>query len=248
MVFVIGIQAKTTYIPYYRSTISITENGVTKSADGGGNQLSLSMAGNSIKFTIFHEQVTKDKVKSIKSAKSSLGWSTFSVGLNQGRGTTEAMAGAAIINSAKEAADEAQHLSVDLVMENNSDEDVFVGDINKGMGYWHIPAKGNLTVHLNNPDWLQLRVTNAYIHDNIERSPEWKQKVAYVTLAVSGNVEKKNVEYEDDVQIIYSDIAGGSPSKYDEIPDMEYALYDKQTSISTFITKDEYLKIKKQNK
>lgn len=130
IVFVFGAKAKTTYIPFYRSSISITENGTTKTVDGQSNQLSLSTGDNGVKFTILHELVTKDKVKSIKSAKSNAGWTAFAVGLSQGNGTTEAVSGTKIINSANDAADEAKHLTIELLIENNSDEDIFVGDIN----------------------------------------------------------------------------------------------------------------------
>lgn len=99
--FVLGIQAKTTYIPFYSSSISITENGTTKSVDGQSNQLSLCTVDSGIKFTILHELVTKDKVKSIKSAKSNIGWTSVVVGLSQGNGTTEAVSGSSIINSAE---------------------------------------------------------------------------------------------------------------------------------------------------
>ncbi len=243
----VGVYGKTTYIPFYRSYISITENGVTKAVDGDANRLSLGTADNGIRFTILHEQVTKDKVRSIKSAKSSVGWSTIAVGLSQGRGTTEAVAGSAIINSAKKEAEEAQELSIELLIVNDTDEDIFIGDMNKGMGYWHIPSKGNLTVHLNNPDWFQLRVTNAYMHDNIERPADWKQRVAYVTLSASGHVEKKFVEFESDTQLIY---AVEQDDSYDEniSPVAGYALYDKQTSSSTPITKEEYKRIKNEKK
>lgn len=135
------------------------------------------------------------------------------------------------------------HLSIELLIENNSDEDIFVGDMNKGLAYWHIPSKGRLTIQLNNPNWFQLRVSNAYIYDNIERSPDWKQKVAYVSVSGSGYVEKKNVEYEDDYQIIYTNLDASLSN--DSATEKEYILYNKETSVGQVITKEEFVRIKR---
>lgn len=249
IVLTINIQAKTTYIPFYSGSISITENGITRSVEGQTNSLSIYSGDNGIKFTIIHEMVTKDKVKSIKSAKSNVGWTAFAAGFAQGNGTTEAVSSNTMINTAKDAADDAQQLSIELLIENNSDEDIFVGDMNKGLSYWHIPSKGNLTINLNNPDWLQFRVSNAYIYDNnIERASDWKQKVCYVSVAGSGYVEKKNVEFEDENQIIYYNIIGKLTPDSDPDSNKEFIQFDKNTGLGTEITREEIDKIKKQKK
>lgn len=244
LITLFGVQAKTTYVPFYHTSISVSENGKTNAVESQGCELSVNAFNNCVKFTVLHEIVTKDKVKSIKSAKSNAGWNSFAIAFGQGAGTSEALAGSALLNESERAVSESTKLSIQLFIENNSDEDVFVGNINKGVGYWLIPAKGNLTINLENPEWIQLRVSNAYIYDNnVERASGWKQKVSYITVSSDSHVEKKNVEFEDDEVLIYSNIDYGF-----DMTGKQYNLLDKITFESIKITQNEYRQIKDKNK
>ena len=74
----LAIQAKTTYIPTYRSFIQIKQ-GLNDSiiAESKLGRLDMTAQDGSFSITLVHEDVDKQKVKEIKRAKAAAGWMTF---------------------------------------------------------------------------------------------------------------------------------------------------------------------------
>jgi hypothetical protein len=74
----LSAQAKTTYIPSYRSFIQIKQNDSDSIiAQSNLETLELIAQDHSFSVTIVHENVDKEKVKAIKRAKAAAGWMTF---------------------------------------------------------------------------------------------------------------------------------------------------------------------------
>ncbi len=70
-------QAKTTYIPTYRSYIHIVTDGDTASIAGNQTWTELRDGSKMFAVGIEHEEVTREKVKAIKRAKAATGWAAF---------------------------------------------------------------------------------------------------------------------------------------------------------------------------
>ena len=70
------IQAKTTYIPKYRSYIHIVDKSDTISVANVLPELVLDDKNGMFSIRLEHEIVTDDKIKAIKRAKRAAGWAT----------------------------------------------------------------------------------------------------------------------------------------------------------------------------
>ena len=75
-------QAKTTYIPTYRSYIHIVTDGDTVSTSGNLTWTEMKDGGGMFEIGIEHEEVTREKVKAIKRAKAAAGWAAFATVLS----------------------------------------------------------------------------------------------------------------------------------------------------------------------
>lgn len=219
-------QAKNTYVPFYKTQMSLTQEGKTTALESVSKEACLGTLGEEIVFTVLHEEVTPSKVKSIKRAKANVGWSAFAAGLLEGDGTTEALSSSYIVESARMHAEQVKSLWIDLLVENNTDEDLFLCNLKKGMEYYHIPAHSFMTLSLAQQEKYQFRVSNAYPFDQVERPSGWKQQVAYLSVSAQSHVEKRDVEYEDDSCIILPD--GDSISKNGQVV-TSFVYIDKET-------------------
>jgi len=194
--------AKTTYIPKYRGLLSITKDGETSMKFDSLREVSLGYDNGHVTFTILHEEVTRSKVKSIKRTKMGAGWASVGWGLAMGFSQTD---GQYMVNylEAKEDMKErgeqienVQTLHIALLIENNTDQTIFVSDMAKGTSSWYIAPRGYITLELVNPSSTQYRVSNVYVMD--PKTPEIEQETAYVTVEANSSVKKESIDFEDD--------------------------------------------------
>lgn len=232
---------KTSYIPIYYSSIQFVHHGDTITTESHNMQYDALSQDGTICVYIQHEDVTAEKVKSIKRAKAAAGWasvsaivSTFAMVASAGssRFTSNLinahvaanMAGFAAINAVSE-----QVLSIGLWIDNNSDGEIMINDMERGLT-WYVLPRQSLQLPVQNPDAARLRICNA---DGDIRS------VKYVTVAVASLAEKKEIDYEDNNRWITKGVVTREKDGQ-TYQKMEYAIIDKHTFERKTMKKAEY--------
>ena len=195
--FVDSAIGKTTYIPKYRTYIHIVNGSDTIVKSNNLRNLELSSSDNMFRMYVEHEDVTNEKVKAIKRAKRAAGWATFSTvmsGISTAfsdnslqylvRSTNTIIAGQ-LAEIYKENANAEQKLMIDLWMENTTEEELMINDMERGLT-WYVSPSQFFHFQLNNPDVLILRISD--VHNN---------QVRYAMIATGSQVYKKEIEWED---------------------------------------------------
>lgn len=198
------LQAKTTYIPTYRSFIQIKQ-GLNDSVMAQSNlgKLDLTAQDGSFSITLVHEDVDKEKVKAIKRAKAAAGWMTFaavmsgvSTGFDAsyhnnalttyiGMRNTENIA--VLSGFMHDVAQAEQRLTIDFFIDNNSEEELMVADLARGLT-WYILPHTSMQFSLANPGIERLRISDLR-HSSIK----------YADIIGGNSVRKETIEWEDDV-------------------------------------------------
>ena len=221
------VVAKTTYIPKYRSYIHIVNGSDTTAATNNIMDLRLNEDDGMFCIYIEHEDVTKEKVKSIKRAKRAAGWATFSAVMS-GVSTvfsqnslqylvrsTNTRIASQLADIYNENANAEQNLLIDIWIANTSEEEIMINDIERGL-IWYVRPSQNLHLQLNNPDVANLRVSDIN-----------NKNVRYAMIAAGSTVMKRAIEWEDNecwISAIMKNIG------------YEYQVLDKYVRIS----KDDY--------
>ena len=189
---------KTTYIPKYRSYIHIVNSTDTIVATSNIKELSLKDKTGMFSILVEHEDVTKEKVKAIKRAKRAAGWATVSAVMSgvstafsnnslqymvRSTNTKFASQLAEIYN---ENAKAEEKLKIDMWVDNTSDEDLLVNDMERGLT-WYVLPRQSLHILLNNPDATLLRISD--LRNNAIR---------YVSAMAGNMIYKGLVGWEDD--------------------------------------------------
>lgn len=195
--FVNSVIGKTTYIPKYRTYIHIVNGSdtIVKS----NNLRDLELSGNDKMFRLYveHEDVTNEKVKAIKRAKRAAGWATFSTVMS-GMSTafsdnslqylvrsSNTIIANQLADIYKENANAEQKLMIDLWMENTAEEELMINDMERGLT-WYVKPSQFFHFQLNNPDVINLRISD--VHNT---------QVRYAMIATGSQVNKKEIEWED---------------------------------------------------
>lgn len=135
-------------------------------------------------------------------------------------------------------------LGVRILFKNNSDEDLFVGDMLQGLSYYHIPARSNITIPFKNPDNIQFRIANAYPFDKEQKPLE----VAYVSVSALSFVVKKSLVFENDEYwafVTYNPkYSVLDPNYYKKF----YVVINKDTYERKMMDSEEFAMFKKKNK
>ena len=189
---------KTTYIPKYRSYIHIVNSTDTIVATSNIKELSLKDKTGMFSILVEHEDVTKEKVKAIKRAKRAAGWATVSAVMSgvstafsnnslqymvRSTNTKFASQLAEIYN---ENAKAEEKLKIDMWVDNTSDEELLVNDMERGLT-WYVLPRQSLHILLNNPDATHLRISD--LRNNAIR---------YVSAMAGNMIYKGLVGWEDD--------------------------------------------------
>lgn len=199
----LAVQAKTTYIPTYRSFIQIKQNGNDSvMAQSNLDKLELIAQDGSFSITLIHEDVDKEKVKAIKRAKAAAGWmifaammSGFSAGFNAtyynnalttyiDMRRTENIA--FLSGFMHDIAKAEQRLNIDFFIDNLSNEELMVADLARGLT-WYIQPQTSMQFSLANPGIERLRISDLH-HSSVK----------YADIIGGNSVRKETIEWEDD--------------------------------------------------
>ena len=253
----LSVQAKTTYIPTYRSFIQIMQNRSDSiMAQSNLEKLELTAQDGSFSITLVHEDVDKQKVKAIKRAKAAAGWMTFAAVMsgvfagfdaayyNNALNTyinmrrTENLA--FLSDIMHDEATVEQRLTIDFFIDNLGEEELMVADLVRGLT-WYIRPHTSLQFSLANPGIERLRISDLN-----------HLSVKYADIIGGNSVRKEDVEWEDDNCWIVRRIDGDSDPYADNndatIPDYSYHYIDKATFESREITVVELKEFKKKQK
>lgn len=191
-------QAKTTYIPTYRNYLHIVADGDTMSISNRLDTLSLADPSGLFELRIDQEDVTKEKVKSIKRAKRAANLMAFSAVMSGLSTTLSSDIGEYLVRSSNTRAasvladiyaDDAKGertLGVDLYIDNTSGGELMVCDVERGLTWWVLPNR-TMYVKLSNPDVSVLRISDVQ-----------SRTVRYVMAAAGSRVNKYTISYETD--------------------------------------------------
>ena len=198
MVMAVTAQSKTTYIPMYRTYMHIVTGGDTIAVTNNLDTLELADPEGMFTLRIDHEDVTKQKVKAIKRAKRASGWATFAAVMS-GISTTfsdnslqylvrlrnaEIASAMAVIYNAN--TKEEQTLEITAWIDNNTNGELMVCDMERGLTWWILPMQ-SLELKLNNPEASQLRISD----------PK-SDHVRYATIIAGSKVSKRELDIETD--------------------------------------------------
>ena len=198
IMYVASASGKTTYIPKYRTYIHIVSGSDTIVKSNNLKELELSDNSNMFKIYLEHEDVTKEKVKAIKRAKRAAGWASFSAvmsgistafsdnSLEYMVRSTNTKIASQIAEIYTENAEAEQRLTIDLWIENTTEEELMINDLERGLT-WYVRPSQSFQIQLNNPDVMNLRISN--VHND---------QVRYVMIAAGSQARKMAIEWEDD--------------------------------------------------
>jgi len=187
----IALNAKSTYIPTYVSYIHIVNGTDTITKESNLDELTLSESDGMFTITIEHEQVTKEKIKSIKRAKRAAAWAGVSAVMSgvstafsknslqyMVRSSNTSIA-ANLADIYKTEAEDRQQMSIAILIDNNTDGELMVNDMERGLTWYIMPRSHFPVLYEDNimnilfafPIWLfgkeafarVVTVTNLYI-------------------------------------------------------------------------------------
>ena len=239
------MQAKKTYIPRYATFISITEPGqepVTLSNIMMEN--TVQPASGMFALSVYHEDMTLEKLKTIRRNKAAAGWYGFSASLysvsavmsdnaiDRFANTLNAEFAATLsaIHSAN--AEVASVLGIEVEIDNMSGGEIMVNDMERGLTWYVLPSQ-SLTLRMNNPDVARLRIS-----DGEGRHPH------YATIGAGSEMKSMNVVYEDEDFVAVPIRGEGDRRETVEF----YNIIDRRTWEQRSISPAEYLDFKKQRK
>lgn len=205
------LNAKTTYIPKYRSYIHIVDKGDTISVANILPELALDDKNGMFSIRLEHEIVTDDKVKTIKRAKRAAGWATLSAvisgvsaafsdnSLQYMLRSTTARLSSELAGFYTASANAEKTLDVYMWVDNTTDDELVVNDMDRGL-IWYILPHQSLKLKLFNPDASRLRISD----------PK-NDIVRYAVIAAGSCVAKWGVAWEDDDYWIVESALDGTP-------------------------------------
>mgnify|MGYP006988928647 FL=1 len=210
--FAILIQAKTTYIPTYDNRILLIENGEVDSLANKAHSLRMSSKDGLITCTLAQQVVSEELVRDIKRAKSAAGWSMVAAALssasegmaqsqmNQGYNKGWAMqnyvnarentnASLAASADARAQAEDLKTLLLDLVVRNNSQKEMIITDMDRGLVWFVLP---NCEVRLP-------LLKDEECHFRISSCNPMDENVKYINTLGTSTLEKYTIGLETDV-------------------------------------------------
>lgn len=240
----LSIEGKTTYIPTYNSYIQIKQGEDTMSING--NTMSIEMLSFDKRFTVsvHHEDVTHEKVKAIKRAKAAAGWSMFSTVMSTivpgKRGSIfsriqDFRQASMLTKMDAENANAEQVLEVEVWIDNNSDTELIVNDMIRGLA-WYVQPHQSIQFEVNNPEVACLRVSDLN-----------NSMIEFVTVGAGSSVRKEYISYEDD-DCWVADIYQKDLSVNEHRTPIAYNYINKTTYETKRMTLSEFYKFKKEIK
>ena len=257
-VFSLIVSAKTTYIPTYANKLILINNGRIDSIMNQQYLLSNPSEDGLITCSIVQQVVSPELVKSIKRAKNAAGWavvaaafSSASAGYSQGQMNSGRTDGYTVSNyidarentyaslaeseEAKAIANDLRTLLADLLIKNNSEKEMLVTDMDRGL-VWFVLPHCEIALPLEKGEESHFRISSCSPLD---------ENVKYVNATANSTLEKYTIGLETDMYwfVPLSEKAkkslGFSTDKKDG-----YIRIDKETMVMVAISSDEFQTIK----
>ena len=211
-VFATFAQAKTTYIPTYDNRLLLIENGEVDSLTNKTHSLVMSSKDGLITCTLAQQVVSPDLIRDIKRAKNAAGWAMVAATLssateglamnqmNNGRNKGWAMenyvnarentnASLALSADARAQADDMKTLLLDLVVRNNSQKEMLITDMDRGLVWFVLP---NCEVRLP-------LLKDEECHFRISSCNPMDENVKYINALGTSTLEKYTIGLETDI-------------------------------------------------
>ena len=210
--FATHIQAKTTYIPTYDNRLLLIENGEMDSLTNKAHSLVMSSKDGLITCTLAQQVVSEELVRDIKRAKNAAGWAMVAAALssasedmaqsqmNSGYNKGWAMqnyvdarentyASLAASADARAQAEDLKTLLLDLVVRNNSQKEMLITDMDRGLVWFVLP---NCEVRLP-------LLKDEECHFRISSCNPMDENVKYINALGTSTLEKYNISLETDI-------------------------------------------------
>ncbi len=190
-----------------------------------------------------HEDVTHEKVKAIKRAKRIAGWMTFSAvlsgvstafsnnSLQYMVGSTNTQVLATLAGFYKANSNSEQTLSIDMWIENTTNKELMVCDLERGLTWWILPNQ-QMKLRLNNPEAANLRISDAK-----------SENVRYASVLAGNKIRKIEVTYEDKDYFIFPVYKDYEIHKESNL--IKYVCISKEDFTETVMTPEEFKTYKK---
>lgn len=257
--FAFHIQAKTTYIPTYDNRLILIENGEVDSMTNKTHSLMMASKDGLITCTLAQQVVSQDLVRDIKRAKNAAGWamaaaalSAFSEGMAQGQMNNNSYnTGWAIQNyvnarenknaslaasaNASAQADDLKTLLLDLVVRNNSQKEMMITDMDKGLVWFVLP---NCEVRLP-------LLKDEECHFRISSCNPLDENVKYINAHGTSTLEKYTIGLETEMYwyIPFSEKAAKG-LRFLSNKKEDYIRIDKETMRMVAVSVNDFRKIK----
>lgn len=256
--FAVYAQAATTYIPTYDNSLQMIENGELESLTNKSHTLVMLSKDGLITCTLVQQVADKDLIHEIKKAKSARGWSMVAAAvssaaegiaqnqMNKGHDKGWAMqnfvsarettnASLSRSSDAKAQAEDLKTLLLDLVVRNNSQKEMLVTDMDRGL-IWFILPGCEVRLPLLKDEECHFRISSCNPLD---------ENVKYINALGTSSLEKFNVGLETSISwyVPISDKTLKS-LRYETDQRNGYVKIDKETMGMSVVSEEEFKKIK----
>lgn len=258
--FAIQGGAKTTYIPTYDNRLILIENGEVDSLKNQKHSLSMASKDGLVTCTLAQQVVSEDLVRDIKRAKNSAGWDIVAAtlssaaegaaitkmnsGRNNGWATSSYVDARDATNSslaasenAKAQAEQLKTLLLDLVVRNNSQKEMLITDMDRGL-VWFILPNSEVRLPLLKDEECHFRISSCNPLD---------ENVKYINALGTSTLEKYTIGLETDISwyVPVSDKAKkGLRFKTDK--QNGYIKIDKESMVMSLVSEEEFRKVKQE--
>ena len=253
-IFATFIQAKTTYIPTYNNRLLLIENGEVDSVTNKSHTLVMSSKDGLITCTLAQQVVSQELVRDIKRAKGAAGWakvaatlSSVSEGMAQSQMESGNNKGWAMQNyvdarentkaslaasaNARAKAEDLKTLLLDLIVQNNSQKEMIITDMDRGLVWFVLP---NCEVRLP-------LLKNEECHFRISSCNPMDENVKYIKALGTSTLEKYTIGMETDISW-YVPISNKTLKglRFDTEQKDGYIRIDKETMAMSVVTEEEF--------
>lgn len=211
-IFATHIQAKTTYIPTYDNRLLLIEGKEADSLTNKAHSLVMSSKDGLITCTLAQQVVSEELVRDIKRAKNAAGWamvaatlSSASEGMAQSqmnRGHNKGWAMQNYVNArentnaslaasadARAQAEDLKTLLLDLVVRNNSQKEMLITDMDRGL-VWFVLPNCEVRLPLLKAEECHFRISSCNPMD---------ENVKYINALGTSTLEKYTISLETDI-------------------------------------------------
>lgn len=256
--FAVHIQAKTTYIPTYDNRLLLIENGEVDSLTNKTYSLMMSSKDGLITCTLAQQVVSQELVREIKRAKNSAGWAMVAAALssvNEGMAQSQMNSGynkgwamqnyvdarentnasLAASADAKAQAEDLETLLIDLIVRNNSQKEMLITDMDRGLVWFVLP---NCEVRLP-------LLKDEECHFRISSCNPLNENVKYIKALGTSTLKKHTVGLETDISW-YVPISNKALKELRFETDQRngYIKIDKETMAMSVVSEEDFKSIK----